>query len=448
MIDRDQKAQPTNPATPLAKSNYVLKVPVHDLQRGMYICELDRPWLESPFAFQGFPLQTESDIHSIQKVCDYVMVDVAQSDPEAFRAPLHEHAKAAVPPRSQGAAEHGGLLGHVFDGFMHRRQHKQLVEDIHQSVEHSLQTVEETESLVLTIMDDIRLGKVINTPTVKAVVSETVDQIIHNQDAMLLLSSIKNKDNYTREHSLNVAILSIVLGRKLGMSREELEELGLAGMLHDVGKVLTPDEILKKPGKLTPEEYLVMKMHPTQGRDILLSSGITGVPLEVAHSHHERLDGSGYPRGLKEANIPLCVKMAAIADTFDAITSDRVYGTGRTNIEAFKILQAGGGNHYDSKLVSEFIDAIGVYPPGTVVQLSNGDIGLVVRTNPDSKLRPVVLIMKDRRLRPVSPRYVDLSDRASGGLEALHIAHMLRAKDVGIDTQVVRDQRLLSVLEG
>lgn len=414
----------------------------------MYICELDRPWLESPFAFQGFPLQNETDVKSVQKVCEYVMVDVSQSDPEAFRAPLHEHTRAAIPAQTQDDAPAAGFFGQVFNGLLHRRQHKKLAAEIQQSVTHSLKSVEETESLVLTIMDDVRLGKVINTPKVKAAVAETVEQIIHDQDAMLLLSSIKNKDHYTREHSLNVAILTIVLGRKLGMPREELEELGLAGMLHDVGKLLTPDEILKKPGRLSPEEFLVMKRHPTQGRDILLSSGITGVALEVAHSHHERLDGSGYPRGLKEENTPLCVKMVAIADTFDAITSDRVYGTGRTNIEAFKILQAGGGNHYDSKLVSEFIEAIGVYPPGTVVQLSNGAIGLVVRTNPASKLHPVVLVLKDRQLHPVSPRYVNLAQSRGNGRAPLQIAHMLRAKDVGIDTQIARDQRLLAALGG
>jgi len=444
MHDPDTKSPPDAPAGPAKSSGSMLRLPAADLQIGMYICELDRPWLGTPFAFQGFPLETEDDLVAVRQHCDHALVDVAQSDPRAFQSALHEH--AGPPPVSLSRRQ--GLLGRLLGWLKRGPSDRQLATGIHHAVQHAVSTVEETEKLVLTIMDDVRLGKVINTPAVKTAVSETVDRIIRDQDAMLLLSSIKDKDHYTREHSLNVAILAIILGRKLNMPRHKLEELGMAGLLHDVGKVLTPDEILKKPGRLTAEEFLVMKMHPVQGRDILHNSGITGVPLEVAYGHHERLDGSGYPRGLKETQTPISIRIAAIADTFDAITSDRVYGSGRTNIEAFEVLRAGGGNHFDSVLVSAFVDAIGVYPPGTVVQLSNGDIGIVVRTHPDSRLRPVVLILKDRQLRPVSPRYVDLAATAKPTRDTLHIAHMLRAKDAGVDSQVFRDQRLLAVLDG
>lgn len=227
------------------------------------------------------------------------------------------------------------------------------------------------------------------------------------------------------------------------MGREALEELGTCGLLHDVGKILTPDDVLKKPGRLSAEEFLIMKMHPGQGRDILMSSdGVIGKAIDVAHGHHERLDGSGYPRGLTEDQFDDYTRLVAVVDTYDAITSDRVYASGRSNIEAFKILQSQGGNHYDSNLVSNLIAAIGVYPPGSVVQLNNGEIGVVVRNNPARKLQPKLLLLKNARLRPVSPRYVDLATPAKQD-NGLRIVRTMNAQEAGVDINAFRSPEFL-----
>ena len=429
-----------------------LKIEASRLRRGMYVCELDRPWLETPFLTQGFPLLNDSDISAVQKHCIYVYVDVdrsrqdsleqVESTPQptlaAAQQPLPAVAAPAPTPKRRG----------VLSRLLRRRGPRPVTQEVTVPVQRALKVSRETSELVRTVFDDVRLGKSIDTPQAKEVVSRCVEEVIENPDAMLLLTNIKDKDNYTAEHSLNVAVLSIILGKQLGLERERLEELGVCGLLHDVGKVLTPDEVLKKPGRLSAEEFLIMKMHPGQGRDILMSSrGALGMAIDVAHAHHERLDGTGYPRGLKEDQVGLYTRLVAVVDTFDAITRDRIYDAGRTNIEAFKILQSQGGNHYDSQLVSQLIGAIGVYPPGSVVHLSSGEFAVVVRTNQAQKLRPKVLVLKNARLRPVTPRFVDLATATGKDLN-LRIVRTVRASEVGVDTHAFRRPEFLRDVAG
>jgi HD-GYP domain-containing protein (c-di-GMP phosphodiesterase class II) len=430
----DARSQAPSSDTPSHK----LKVEVGALCVGMYVCELDRPWIGSPFQFQGFPLRSVDEIQQIREFCEYVYVDRERSARSAI-AELMQAQQRTVSSQRKLPKPRNRLrdrLARLRGRFWHKRA-TPLAQRIDHDLARSEATFDESRKLVRDIMEDVRLGRSIDTPKAKEAVAECVDHILSNPDAVLMLSNIKNKDAYTSEHSLNVAILSIILGRKLGMARHQLEEIGLAGMLHDVGKVLTPTEILNKPERLTDEEFLIMKMHPSQGRDILSEQeGLNRTALNAAHGHHERLNGTGYPRGLADTDIDFITRIVAVTDTFDAITSDRVYGPGRTNIEAFKILQAASGNRYDAKLVSHFLDAIGVYPPGSAVQLRNGEFAVVVRNNPQYKLRPVVLVLKNAEQRPIRPRYLDLAEAKSH----MQIARMVSAEQYGLDVHVFRSR--------
>ena len=437
---------------PLATSpQHKIKVDASDLRLGMYVCELDRPWLESPFLLQGFPLHTESDIEQVRQACRYVYVNVKLSEPGSVRG---RRASSAAQPATQPAAatitNKEQKPAGFFARLMSRKDKtKPVLNEVVRPLAASRGAVDETAGLVRTVFDDVRLGKSIDTPQAKEVVSRCVEHVIESPDAMLLLTSIKDKDNYTAEHSLNVAVLSIVIGKHLDMDRKKLEEVGLCGLLHDVGKILTPDEVLKKPGRLTPEEMLIMKMHPTQGRDILMSShGTLRASLDVTHAHHERLDGSGYPRGLGESQLGLYTRIVTVADVFDAITSNRVYDARRPNIEAFKIMQSQSGNHFDSNLVSTLMEAVGVYPPGTVVKLNNGEIAVVVRANPARKLLPKVMVLKNAKLAPVPPRYVDLAVEHDGTESGLRIANTIKPSEAGVDTQMFRSADFLRQLAG
>lgn len=249
-----------------------------------------------------------------------------------------------------------------------------------------------------------------DTQMAKQAVAECVNSVLHSPDAHLWLSQLKNKDEYTAQHSLNVCVLSVVLGRHIGLSEHSLNNLGLCGMMHDVGKMLVPLEILNKPGRLEDDEMRIMQSHTTLGFELLKSSkDMYFGASETAHMHHERLDGLGYPRKKPAHELSLYTKIVTIADMYDAITSDRVYQKGRTHLEATKIMFDMMGLHLEETLVVKFVESLGVYPPGCFVELTNGDIGLVVEINETSRLRPKVLLILDRERNPVAEKVIDLA---------------------------------------
>ncbi|MCU0833619.1 MAG: HD-GYP domain-containing protein [Chromatiaceae bacterium] len=428
-----------------------IKVPVAELKTGMYVCELDRPWGESPFAFQGFPLRSDDEIQAVRDCCVYVYVDPKKSSGWTYRpGAAPGEAAAAGPATVHRAPTRRRSPTDWLRGVLPRRRgHSQVGREVAHRLDVAERSYGEVTRLVRTVMADVRLGRSLDMGSVKETVGLCVEQITRDSDAMLLLGSIKSKDDYTAQHGLNVSIFSMILGHRLGMSQVRLRELGVCSLLHDVGKILIPDEILKKPGRLTDSEFAHMRQHTVYGRDVLLGcEGSVRAAVEVAHNHHERLDGSGYPRGLTEAETDLYSKIVAVTDTFDAITSDRVYGAGRTTIEAFKILRSASGNSYDARLVSEFISALGIYPPGSVVQLNNGEYGVVVRANRRHEVRPLVMVVKDATQREVRPRYVDLASAADRTGRPIQIAKMLRGEDCGIHNAMFRNQRFLETATG
>ncbi len=419
------------------------KVDVSHLKVGMYVCELDRPWLDSPFLLQGFHLISKDDIEEVQNHCSYVYVDVKRST-KNYVATLASKATGGKAANKADSRQKDKKKRGLFSKLQGRKKTVDIQKEITSPIQAADTVFGNSQRLVRNIFDDIRLGSSIDTTQAKETVKECVNHVLENASAMLLLSNVKNKDHYTSEHCLNVAIFSIVIGRQLGFPKEKLEEVGLCGLLHDVGKVLTPDEILKKPGRLTPEEFLVMKMHPTQGRDILLNNdGVLRSALDAPHAHHERLDGSGYPRGLREDQLSLYTKIVAVADSYDAITSARVYSKAHHNAEAFKILQSESGNHYDAKLVSKLIKSFGIFPPGTVVKLSNGELAVVVKENAKRKLKPRVLVVKDNKHRPVTPRYIDLAEQNA----KVRITKLVSADKYGIDMQLFRSTEFLQSIK-
>jgi len=391
----------------------------------MFVAKLDIPWEESPFLFQGFKLENWSDVDAVISCSQRVTIDISQT------------VKITLPRHNADQ-----------NGFVSTRSMKR-VSSTAQEIGRADKNYTQASKLVNTMMDDIRLGKSIDTDATKQVISSTVDSVIRTPDAMLLLTQLKNRDEYTAQHSLNVAVLSIAFGRALGLERERLEELGACGMLHDMGKLLTPDAVLFKEGDFSDEEFAIMKKHPVNGRDIIASSGgmLPGA-MDVAHSHHERPDGNGYPRGLYEHQITLWSKVVNITDAFDAITSDRCYQDGRTNMDAFRILNKGRGNQFDSDLVMRFITSIGIYPPGTIVLLNSGESGVVIESNPKQALLPIVLVIRDRFQQVIDPKLIDLKENVKipGTTDYYKISNMLRASETDIDFLELHEKGFL--LEG
>jgi len=359
------------------------KIHVSGLQIGMHICELDRPWLETPFLMQGFLLETPQDIECVAEVCEYVYIDEVRDTlvrPEERIVSNRNQSKPRYIHKVPSNQEHSKIHG------FHR----------------------EARGITKTLLDEVRLGNALNMKQVKQTVSECVDSILRNQFALLWLSQIKDKDDYLAEHSLNVAILAITFGRHLQLPEEDLEKLGVCGMLHDVGKTKIPEEILNKPSKLNREEFAIMRQHTTFGSKLLVGkSDVYSGAVDVAHNHHEMLDGSGYPRGLKDHKLNPFTRMITLVDIYDAMTSERCYKAGNSSLSALKILYAGKGTKYDSHLVTEFIKCIGLYPVGNLVELKNGCVAIVVSNNYQNRRLPRIHLLLNENKKPVDGYVID-----------------------------------------
>lgn len=390
--------------------------PVRQLVVGMYVIELDRPWLESPFLLQGFELKSADDIKAVRDVCSYVYIDTTrQYKRRAGKTDTHEVnlddsniVFGAPPPKIS-----------VFEKELER------AEVVHKEV----------GTLVSDFMERIARGEGVDTVTAKAAVAECVNSILHSPDAFLWLNQLKNRDEYTAQHSLNVCVLAIVLGRHIGLSVANLNNVGLCGMMHDMGKMLVPLSVLNKPGKLEPEEMEIMRSHTTLGHELLKSSqGMFKGAVYAALSHHETLDGRGYPNKVNHHHLPLFTRIVTIVDMYDAITSDRVYQKGRTHLEATSIMTDMSGSQLDERLVIKFIESLGVYPPGCVVMMTNGSIAIVVEVNDIVRLRPKIIILLDPEKQPIPEQVINLADMPlddRGNL--LTIKGIVKAHDYNID---------------
>jgi len=369
-----------------------VKVHVTDLKIGMYVGALDRDWADSSFLFQGFPIHEESDLLALRNECEFVFVDFPSVDDYKIHLEnIKKSSSANENLEKRGVQEE---LSEAAEAFM------------------------ASSKVVKSIMDSISLGEAFDVESVKSTVRSCVYSILRNKDALLVLTQIRNQDAYTAEHCMRVGIVSIAFAKYLGLSEEHMEDLGVSGMLHDVGKMKIPIKILNKPGSLTHQEMDVMKQHAELGYEILLKKrNLSPAAVDVVYTHHERNNGSGYPRGLEHDKISFNSKLIAIVDVHDAITSNRVYSKGCSATDAYKILMEGRNHLFDAKLVLKFIEWQGVYPAGSIVEMSNGQLGIVIEINPDRKLKPKVLLVTDEEKRPRPPKVVNLAkmDLDSGG---------------------------------
>ncbi|MBY6187560.1 HD-GYP domain-containing protein [Marinobacter hydrocarbonoclasticus] len=261
------------------------------------------------------------------------------------------------------------------------------------------------------MMHDVKLGKQLDLAPVEQMADQFINSVFRNASALNCLRLIKDKDDYLLEHSIGVAILMTLFARQLGYSGGVLHKICVGSLLHDIGKVMIPSEILNKPGKLTDEEFAVMKSHAAHSRDIIKETpGISPISLDVAAMHHEKLDGSGYPDGLRDEEITTYGRMIAICDIYDAITADRIYHRGAPPTVALKRLLEMTPKMLDRELVQQFIQCIGVYPPGSMVELSNGLLAVVQEVNEEKPLKPIVKVVYNPTSRThVMATVVDLS---------------------------------------
>ena len=437
------------------QSNYK-RVPVSGLKLGMFVAELDRPWLETPFLLQGFSIKTSSEIRKLREYCKYVYVDQGGQAWGGKKNPFNSGFK--VPKRKLSGDDNG--LHPRADRSTDKKPTEFTAVRLNQP-EHKIQNLAEDEhpvanrvyraahNTVSGLLDQARLGNALDTDSAKSVVTDCVDSILRNPSALMWMAKIKHVDYYTMEHCLNVCVLGIAFGRHLRMDKEDLIRLGTGGMLHDVGKMQIPDEILNKPARLTEEEFSIMKRHPELGRSLLKKSeGTLSYAVDVAFNHHEKMDGSGYPRGLFARELSEYSRIISIVDAFDAMTSDRCYAKARSTLDALKVIYRERGVHFDEEYALEFIQLMGPYPPGTIVELANGAVGIVLSSQERKRHLPKVKLVLDQEKRSQPEEIVDLLNVGVGNLDkGWLINRVLKDGDHGIYLEQYPVRRALSGME-
>jgi HD-GYP domain-containing protein (c-di-GMP phosphodiesterase class II) len=366
------------------------EVSVNELRFGMYVAELDRPWTDTPFPFQGFLLRNQTQVEALRRFCKRVYVDVERSDPGVI-AKL-----AAQPPPPKPAAE--SLRGStVYEETASLEYEFVRARDIYA----------ESAAFIDDVLDWAQTGKVLDGRRLREAVSNITDCIVRNPDALLLVSRLRGKGTYTLSHSLDVSIYMAVFGRFLQLPREDIDMLGLLGLLQDIGKVKLPNALLEKKGPLTPEEYELAKTHVAHSVEQLRETPNLppGLP-DLAALHHERHDGSGYPKGLKGIEIALYGSIAAITDTFDALTKSRPYAGEISPSNALGVLHKARATQYHEALVEQFIQCVGIFPVGSVVELNTGEIGIVIAQNLVRRLKPRVMVVLDAQGQPMRPQKI------------------------------------------
>lgn len=383
------------------------KIAVLELRKGMYVSELDRPWVGTPFLFQGFEIHTDEELEQLRKLCEFVYIDTdlertgaARPAAPAVRTPTTVVTEIRTARLHADTPDQSDILKQTLNSRRAPPRYSDLA-----TLEEELGTARDLESstreLAYTIMDDVRLGRAINSARAKQLVAGMVQSIVRNPDALVWLTQLKNKNEYTALHSLRVCILALAFGRHLDLTADQLNVLGTGALLHDIGKLKVPNEILDKPGRLTDDEYRIMKKHVPMGVEILEStSGIPGAAIDVARCHHERYSGAGYVNGITGDQIGLFGLIGAIVDCYDAITSDRAYHSGLSAYDALKKLYEERDKDFHGGLVEQFIQCMGIYPIGSIVEMSTGSVGVVITVNRERRLRPKVALVLDSQKHP------------------------------------------------
>jgi len=391
-----------------------IKLHPRDLRLGMYVCALDRPWLDSPFLFQGFILSTEQELQTLHELCDFVLIDPERS------------------PQLQITAER--LAQSDSSDKIHYPVEVEIEEEIAKATVLYSSALEDIHQALATVAG----GDALSATAVMATVKGCLESVMRNPSALMWLTRIKHVDQYTAEHCLNVGIQAMVFARFLGLPVDQIELLGVCGMLHDVGKMSVDQTVLNKPGQLTFDEFEHIKLHSVFGRDALLQDPhLPKQVVTVAYSHHERIDGQGYPLGLPAQEIDQLTRLITVVDAYDAITSRRCYSDSNSSETALKILYQHRNTQFDEALVLRFIECIGVYPPGTLVEMNSGEVGIVLSVDQAYRLQPRVALILDAHKQSMQQRVIDLrAEKSAHPGSAMKIARVLVDGAYGVDLEV------------
>jgi HD-GYP domain-containing protein (c-di-GMP phosphodiesterase class II) len=378
------------------------RIAVPELRIGMFIDELCGSWMEHPFWRARFALKDAGDVRRIvESGIQEVWIDTDKGvdvEPAAARGATRAQAEAEIESKLQSAAAASVQVV----------EHPPLTEELERA--HAVYV--RARPAVLTMFNEARMGQAVSGQAASDLVDDIYRSVQRNAGALIELSRLKRADDYTCMHPVAVCGLMIALGRQLGMDEADIRQAGLAGLLLDIGKAMVPDRILRKPDKLSDDEWARMKSHPELGHAILSRGPIGEIPLDVVLHHHEKLDGTGYPHRLAGGAISVFARMASVCDVYDAVTSNRPYKTGWPPAEAIRKMAEWTPGHYDDRVFQAFVKTVGIYPVGTLVRLECDELGVVVEHNEAALLRPKVMIFYSIPSQSrIAPETIDLSSK-------------------------------------
>ncbi|MBP8867034.1 MAG: HD-GYP domain-containing protein [Propionivibrio sp.] len=375
------------------------KINVKHLVVGMYLKEFCGSWMDHPFWRNSFVITDPKDVERIlASNITEVWIDSSKGLDIAAgeTAVSEEESEARVEAELSRAAQ---------------AQRETAPIPASEEFARAAKICAQSKLAVTSMFQEARMGKAVDTANAQKLVEEINDSVSRNPGALISLARLKTADDYTYMHSVAVCALMIALSKQLGLSEQETRRAGIAGLLHDLGKMLVPMEVLNKPGKLTDEEFAIIKKHPEEGHRLLFGNpGADEVMLDVVLHHHEKIDGTGYPKGLKGEEISLFAKMGAVCDVYDAITSNRPYKAGWPPSESLRKMAEWAKGHFDQRVFQAFVKSLGIYPIGSLVRLESGRLGLVIDQSEKSLLAPCVKVFYSTHSQArILPEIIDLS---------------------------------------
>lgn len=365
----------------------------------MFVSRLDKPWIETPFPMEGVTVKTADDVAKLQRICSHVWVDVQRGvSPE-----LRYYAFEAPAPAKEAQDEYARL----------RTTRWQIQAEFASELQHAEQAHASVEAGLQEVMHDLQEGKRIDVDKLKDGVDAMIDSILRNPAALIWLREMKQKNGYAYQHALGCSVWAASFGRHLGLERGELRVLALGGLLCDVGKTRLPKWLLDKTEPYTRQDHLDVRAHVQHGLDILAENpDLPPALVDIVGAHHERHDGSGYPKGLVGTAIPMFGRIMGIVDSYDAMVSNRPHAPARSPHDAINELYRQRGKLFQPELVEHFIQSCGIYPIGTLVELSDGQVGVITEIHSLKRLLPRVMLLLSGDKRPLERfREIDLSQQ-------------------------------------
>ncbi|MDR2405250.1 MAG: HD-GYP domain-containing protein [Deltaproteobacteria bacterium] len=401
----------------------IKKIATKDLDVGMFVTDVGRSWINHPWKSKTRLL---TDMAEIRELLDYGIEEVYIDTEKSKLKP--EPPKPAYTPKP----------GTVRTSPSQRTGPPPTAPEVTTELEGELPKAFKAYSKALdtskALVAACYMNKRIEVSEVQENVDELVESVSRNQDALTALIKLRRFDDYTYTHCLNVSVLSISTGKALGLSDNDLRILGMGTMFHDLGKTRIPAYILNKPGKLTDDEFTIMRNHAALSAEIILEQklNVDDQVIKVARFHHERIDGSGYPDHLKGDEIPPLATICGLSDVYDALTSDRVYHKGKLPHDALKFIYSLRGTHFEPSWVDRFVQSVGIYPPGSVVELASGHVAVVMEINHGSLLTPVIKLVADPKgVISNRPKLINLKDYSNS--DTMTIKRVIPPSEAGFD---------------